>query len=656
MFQTIAAYKESLDQGYLDTDVKGVITLTSGQQIEFGEKDIVPGSLTYDNKALNGNDFAFGGIYVGELSVDLMLTMNRFTLPGAQITIRYYAKVPSGEQQEIPIGIFYVYEVNRTKKIISLKAYDAMIKFDLTIQEGISGYFFEVLSFISTKCGVQLGQTEEEIRGFINADKWLHLDPELITTYRGALAQIGILSGRFATIDRSGKLVFRSFQTGVVQDQISPRRRTESMIQDYRTFFCGVKARFLANTNYYPYLAVDETIENGIVLDLGDMNLFIGEDNTKKEILESLLSLLVSINYVPTDFTTISDPSIDLGDCVELLAVNATSESVRTIVHSFSWSYHGTQKIISYGMDPHISGVVSKDEKLIAQIENQLSSKDVIVKSYTNSNEILVDQVKEKEVTQMNFAAVKDTIVLFMMTVPFLASMDGVLCVRYYLNGVLEENAIVRKYFDKGYGYISLVNYFPLLESGRVSLRITMQMEGYESNDRIQEANILSILDYVKNQEVVITDEGKPVLSKAYVQQQPDQTVASILIRASAIKAAIFAQGLASAGQWDGTILIADKLGVQKFKTEFFVLSQMGEELSINKAVPLSYSLTDGMELLFAGGVEYQVQKMEGQTRIERVEVPIIPATEILNSVRLDLFFTLDQIHESVEMSTIEQE
>ena len=80
MYETSKEYRASLDKGWLDTDVRGTITLSNGVKIPFEEKDIVPGTLTYTNKALNGNDFCFGGIYVGELTVDLMKQVDRYSL------------------------------------------------------------------------------------------------------------------------------------------------------------------------------------------------------------------------------------------------------------------------------------------------------------------------------------------------------------------------------------------------------------------------------------------------------------------------------------------------------------------------------------------------------------------------------------------------
>lgn len=227
--------------------------------------------------------------------------------------VTYIHRTAEGIVDEIPIGIFYVYEATRTKRILSLKAYDSMTNFDKEVEETTTGTLYDILDFISEKCEVPLAHTEEEINAFVNADWWLTLDMELIATYREALSSIGLLCGRFATINRLGELEFRTFQTKA-QESISARRRTESTIADFMTYFCGVKARFLARENYYPYTALDETMDTGLILNLGDIAIFQGEDTSKRLIMDNLLKEALEIKYVPVELSMLSDPSIDLGD------------------------------------------------------------------------------------------------------------------------------------------------------------------------------------------------------------------------------------------------------------------------------------------------------------------------------------------------------
>lgn len=659
MFDTSSAYRESLDSGYLNTDVTGTITLSNGRIYEFTEKDIVPASLGFDNKAVNGNDFCFGGIYVGELSIDLMLAIDRYSLEDAEIKISYFQTTLEGVTQEIPLGIFYVYEATRTKKIISLKAYDGMTKFDTAIEENTSGYLYDIALFISEKCGVELAQTEEEINGFVNADWWLNLDTEQVATYREALSQIGMLCGRFATIDRFGRLSFRAFQTLAAQDSISARRRTESRIQDFKTYFCGVKARFLANTNFYPYLALDETIAKGLVLDLGDISLFLGEEESKKTIMANLLEVVTSIIYVPAEFSTVSDPSLDLGDCLELLDVNNTTESVITLVHSISWKYHGTQKVLSYGSDPRMSGVISKEERILSQLENQLASKDLVVKTYTNSKKISVDSKSEKEVFLFNFATTAATTVMFMGTIPFESTADGHIVLQSYLDGVLDETSVVRQYVERGQHSVSLTGYYPMKADGRATLKVTMITEYFESDVRIQNSNIISLMDYAKNQAIEVDEEGVPHLTTEYEQQEVDTTPLTVTIRKSTIKGILFAQGIAGAGQWDGTINITDMFEPVKVNmlNPFSVIrvGKFDERVSTRTHLVMGVHQSEDFRAVDSFREIADGEFIEG-TAFEKKDIPHREGVDFLAPVSLDRRFVLGFMSSAITADIKEEE
>ena len=646
MFVTSSSYKESMTSGFIDNDIRGTITLTDGTVIEITKKDIIPESFGIDNKAVNGNDFGFGGIYVGELCVTIMKNINRYSLYGAELKFSYFQTCADGTEQEIPLGLYYVYDAIRTKKLIQLKAYDKMTAFDSKVEESTTGFVVDMLHFICDKCGMELGQTDEEINAFTNAEWWLTLDPEQISTYREALSQLATICGRFCTINRYGKLILVPFGN-TSQETISARRRTDSKIQDFSTVFCAIKARFLANQNYYPYTETDENIEKGLELDLGDIAIFQGEDTSKHSILQNLLRLLVNMVYVPTEFSMLADPSIELGDCLTLENVNNSTESVVTQVHSLSWKYHSTMKVICYGSDPMLKGVVSKDNKIISQLESSLSSKDIVVRSFTNSADINIGGSKDVELVSMNFTTTKETTVLFFATIPFEASSDGVIVIKYRLDGV--EESVVRQYVERGNQIITLMNYFPMNADSRSMLRITAMSEAFESDVRKQEAKIVSLLDYVQNQGIQVDSDGVPSLTKEFVQQNVDTSPASFGIAKSTIKAVIFAQGLAGGSQWDGTITIAEEFKpIKFFGTEYKVIG-MKDVVSAKVQTPKKVNVYEGFKTTFAGGIEYKVANMNDNVVANAVDVPHTLIQDNMHSVPLHLFFSLGQMTDSVE-------
>lgn len=658
MFVTSSSYKETMISGFIDNDLKGTITLTDGTVIEITEKDIIPESFGFDNKAVNGNDFGFGGIYVGELCMTIKKDINRYSLYGAELKFSYFQNCIDGTVQEIPLGLFYVYDAIRTKKLIQLKAYDKMTSFDKKVEETTTGFVVDILHFICDKCEMELGHTDEEIQSFTNSEWWLTLDSEHISTYREALSQLATICGRFCTINRYGKLILVPFGA-TSQETISARRRTDSQIQDFSTVFCAVKARFLANQNYYPYTETDESVKKGLELDLGDISIFQGEDYSKHDILQNLLGLLVNMVYVPTEFSMLSDPSIELGDCLTLENVNNSTESVVTQVHSLSWKYHSTMKVTCYGSDPMLDGVVSKDDKIITQLETSISSKDMVVKSFTNSKKLTISGSSEIEIISMNFATTKETTVLFMTTIPFEASLDGVLSIKYYLDGV--EASGVKQYVDRGNHVITLMEYFPMSADGRSTLKVTGISEPFESDVRKQNAKILSFKDWIDHQTITTiastnAETGAITAESAfgyeYKEHPVDATVASFGIEKSTVRAVLFAQGLAGQGAWDGTINVTDDIEPVKFILDMFKVGTMTDKVMVQKQTPEKIDLNDRMKVTFAGGIEYKVGDMTEAVNADAVVIPTTAIRDSMQKVRMNLKFSMNGMNDSVTIET----
>jgi hypothetical protein len=658
MYATSDKYKASLDSGWLNTDVRGKITLTNGNEIEFDESNIVPGSLTYTNKALNGNDFCFGGVYTGELTVDLMLSVDRYSLKDAKIEVQYIHTTADGVTDVIPIGIFYVYEATRTKKIISFKAYDSMTCFDAEVEETTSGTLYDLLTYMSEKCNVPLAQSEQEINAFVNSEWWLTLDMEQISTYREALSSIGLLCGRFATINRNGELEFRTFKMEP-EDRISARRRTESTVADFRTFFYGVKARFLSKENFYPYIAVDETMTTGLLLDLGDITVFKGEDTSKKAIMNNLLQVALGIKYVPMELSMISDPSIDLGDCLELMNINYSEESVLTSVHSITWTYHSKNRLSSFGSNPKLKGIVSREDRILSQLEVQMSTKDLIVKTYTNSKKITVNEKKEQEVFLFNFATTAKTTVMFMGTVPFEADLDGVAVFKTYLDGALDETATVHYYFERGSHVVSLTNYFPMAADGRATLKITMITEYFESDYRKQNTDVISILDYVQNQGIEVDDKGVPHLTKEFTPGEIDVTPPVVNIKKSTIKGLLFAQGIAGAGQWDGTINVTDGFAPVALRTLVNGGIRVGclrDSARFTEFEFLTKNITERLTEHIKAGGEKTIGKLSDAASFEMDQIPVGQGVDYFIGVKVGIPLRLGFMNDTTGISTKEEE
>ena len=651
MYNTSESYKYAVNGKSLKNRIEGRIVLEDKTVIPFSDKDIVPGSMSVNNRCINSNNFNLGSVYVGELSLTLMKSIDRYALYNAEVKFSYFLKLEDNSEEEIPMGIYYVYEPNRTKRMIALKCYDNMRKFDVPVVDNIVGTPFEILSVMCDTCEVELAQTEEEINTLCNGNKIFSVLADTVNTCRDVVSYMASLLGCFATINREGKLLIAQFMPSPVAS-IGCNKRTQSTISDYKTYFCGVKARFITEQNLYPYKVVDETVTDGIILDMGDIPIVYGTQEFKREVLQNILDVLKEIKYVPTDFAIPGDPSIELGDMITLENVNGSEQSVNTIVTSFTWIYHSGHKIKSSGDNTRIYGVKSKEQKEIDYIESMVSAKDIIVYSFTNASDITLVSDKERELISINYATTTDTRAIFLATVPFTADRDGYIVINYYIDGVLQETDTLRQYVEKGEHFITISTSRAVERNVRATLSVRAITEYFESDTRQQSAKIASILDYI--------DTG------TYTEQAIDTTAPKMTIAKQAIKAVLYAQGLSGAKEWDGTLTLVDEIAPVQLKP--FTIRTMVDSVSMGLQVPMSNQITQSMarlqfRTLALRGFTEQIGSATGVpidfvVAQQTVEFGMTEYTETVDgATKLKTEYVVESVEEEIDegyMSTVE--
>lgn len=572
MFDVSEKFKKSIKGTSVKSRISGTITLTDEKKtvIPFSDKDIIEGSLSINNKCLNNNDFSFGAVYVGEMSATFYNErIDRYSLYNAEITLSYFLIFDDGSEEEVPLGTYWVDEATRTKKLIQVKCYDAMTKFDVNLEEETSGTAFELLAFICEKIGVELGTSEAELSGMCNPQAELSMNSERVGTYRDMISYISTVMGGFATINRFNQLVVKQFHLKP-DDTVSSRRRTSSTIHDYETFFSGVTVRFIANTNYYPY--TEEEQRDGLILNLGDIPIIQGLEEFKHEVLHNIFEVVKNVRYVPSSFSMVSDPSIELGDGLTLENVNGGQDNVFCLVTGFNWTYHKEEKIYSEGSDALLYKVSSKAKKDLENLEVELSTKNIVVKNYTNSDEFRF--TKETEIIKMSYSASVSTTAILLVTIPITMSADGNLKLTYFRNAIQAET--ITKYLEKGEHFVTFSNYFPCEANGIYRLVISAQVEAVESDIRKHEAKIVSLIDYVKklglNKTTDTFDIGTApdvvkhtVLKDAeitpeFVESPVDMKAPVAFIPETGIKVSLFGQGLNASTKWDGTFDVSEMI------------------------------------------------------------------------------------------------
>jgi len=508
------------------------------------DKDLVKGSLNINWRSANNRDFNLGTCYASEMSFSSFISVIP-EIEGQSVTIIMtgFYKVGNSEQ-EIPLGVFRCSSPTVASMITSYNCKDSMTDFDKNIESRFSGTPFNVLSFICNRCGVELGVSASQVAQMINSTQTLVIDPERVLTYRDALSYVSIVLGGYCIIDRSGRLSVRQFHT--VPDMELPRhRRTSSTFAGYKTVISGVKCRFLADQNFYPYQIVDEHTE-GIVVDLGDIPIINDTDRVKTQILTNIFNLLRGIEYYPCEINMVSDPSIEAGDMIVTKDRYGYDRNILLTSVTFAWRSEST--IMSEGGNPKDKAVSTAEKKNKVEQDAIAKASQIVTATYVNGNPITVTDDGLEDIVSLRFATNKDLTAIFGAEIPVYADNDGVIEISYWDAG--EEGDVVKARVHTGYNLITLVNHLHYDPNRIVLLQLKAKTEPW----------IAGVL------------------------------APTITIAQDSIRSYIFAQGLETEEPWDGIITISDTVDYVESKLALYGIT---DGISVDVRLPVSASINE---------------------------------------------------------------
>lgn len=522
---------------------------------------------------MNGNSFEFGAVYQGELNVTLKKSFDRYRLMGGSISFAEHRIFNDGTTEDVNVGKFYIASVERSKRLTAIKALDSMGKLDTDIEDDIAGTPFELLSVIAEKCGVYLAQTEESITALPNGLQIFAVSADTTETYRDLAAYLGMMTGTFVTINVRDQLELRTYALkNSIKVPASKRAKGSTIIADYVTYYKGLRARFIAQENYAPYEYVDDTVMDGLILDLGDIPIVKGLPELKNAMLQALFEIIKQIRYVPAEFTLVtSDAAIELGD-----RIGIEGEDADTYITSYSWIYHGSEKIKGVGDNPRLKAHKDKTSRQMASLEAKINNKDMVVHTYTNISNYTI-KAAEKEIISINYAATANTRPIFIATIPLTMELDGYIVFNYYLDQVLMPDDTARQYLEAGEHFATISNNLIIEKDTRHTLSVKAHTEYCESITRQQAAKITSFERYITTGQ--------------YSTQPVDTTPPTAKINKNTIRAMLYAQGMAGTKEWDGTINIAEyispvsipMLNMAAFTTNYVLQDTTGPKKKLHR-------------------------------------------------------------------------
>ena len=545
MYSVSAAYKQAIKSGHIKSRVEITITPAEGQAFLVEDENILPGSFSINNRATNSGEFSYGSVYVGQMNltlIDVDEVIDRYSLFGAMVEPVFIQVLSPNEEERIPLGVFFVNTPTRKQKTISLECYDSMTAFDKQLTESTFGTPYELLAYLCEFCGVTLGMSQVEVDAMPNGDQQFTLTNYQNMTARDALSGLAKVLCGFATIDRSGALIIRQFST-LHCDEVSAGSRISSTIADYQTYFVAVTGTVLVNDEEKSITALTGR-EDGLMLDLGNIQIAQGTQETMRAIMQNIADELADVIYTPVQCEIISNPAYDLGDMLLISDVNHTTDDVSSVVTSFDWKYHSRMKVVSDGRNALLNAVKSAEAKLIDEVNSTIYDNAYNVKTYTNSAQLNIGST-DMVVAQLNYSVNKNTTTVFLATFPLYMSLDGEVIFGYHLNNDPVQE--VTTYLERGWNAVTLSNYFQNESQSQNRLVVTCRTAYFESDKRKIDSRISGLID--------------AVTSGTYEPAEIDTTIPGATILATTIKAILFASGINVTESWDGTLLVIDEFG-----------------------------------------------------------------------------------------------
>lgn len=323
MFTVSEAYKTQVKKAVKVRHLYGKLA-----NISFTARDVVLDSFSITNQMTDSGRFNIGETYSAELNITF--TEKFISENWAETDINYWKRkvieiyialdVPQ-ESGEIPCSQFRVSDIQKDNGGYHIVAYDLMGRFERKLRfDSTVGQPYDYLVNACNNSNMTFGMTKEEVEALPNGtdiiSPWKEHE---MKTYRDLIAAIAEYCGSFATIDRYGSLVLRSFNQGFnpsVWEYTDDDLRDDISISKFKRRYTAVIGESKTLEDVLSSVTVYEEEE---VVDIG-VNPFMQSYNesTFTSKLWNISKGLPQDWHTPFSFSTSEDYCIDLGDKITL--------------------------------------------------------------------------------------------------------------------------------------------------------------------------------------------------------------------------------------------------------------------------------------------------------------------------------------------------
>lgn len=506
--------------------------------VAFTENDVLDGSFNYTDMCVKSSEIKLGGVFIGQLNLTFLQSfVDRFprgSWKNRVITcsVGLFLGYDSNNEEiwvDVPIKPYIIDDPQHSALGLDVVAYDAMYKFNepYTATQTI-GKPYDLAMLSCDACGVQLGMTESEMNALPNGTELLGIYPENdIETHRDVLSWIAVAIGGFATINREGKLEFRTWKNKQNPDiTIGIDDRYEGGLwSDFYTKYTEIKIDDMVD-GVSMYYHVDPN--NGMTMDIGSNPLLqYGTSETKARQRMAVLNAIQNLNYVPFSSESLIDPALDLGDIIYY--PNGIPNGAVGCVMRIDFSFSKGAKVKGYGKNPAQSGARSTQDKALTQAMSKTKENELVIHAYENAQNYTIGDGQREAVIIIDFSTMKPTTVVTWAEINLdldITDESGVASVTayYYLNGQLQTYKPVGSWNNDGMHLLNLM--FPIRSldgGGQYEWRVALQVDG--GSAFIGRGKIHAVLE---GQGLVAVDEfdGRMILTETYTCARTDKEFA----------------------------------------------------------------------------------------------------------------------------------
>lgn len=494
------AYKIAMKQNTIKRKLRG--TINSG--LGFNESHILAGSMSITNKISDGMEMKIGSVNIGELTA----TFHSFipNWQGAVITLEEGLLIDGGTYEFIPMGTFTVSKAERSASGVAITAYDNMSKFDKPFTlSTTSGKAYDFLQYACSLCNVVLGMTQAQVEALPNGDMLLGLWTENdIETFRDMLSWLAQTLACYATIDRNGKLVLRTYTSTITDDLDIYHRYVGEVYSTFETQYSGVSVVNIKDqTLRYKCIEPDTYL----TYNLGS-NPFLqyGSDATKDTMLQNILNSIQNIKYTPFRVTIPCGGAYDLGDVLEF---SGGIGDVTCCITNYTWQFFGSDNYTAHGdgKDPTLANAKSKTDKNLAGLASQITAKEFQYYIFKNIRAINVGNEQERDIINMRFTSLSATVVILQAEVllevtPAVSGENAIAVVTYYI----DNNKVLEYYPTETYigGKHILHLLYPMQTEGAKLTRLVATLKMIGGSAHIQPQGVNAI---ISGQSLMATDK-----------------------------------------------------------------------------------------------------------------------------------------------------